>query len=104
MRRKNYGVWCKKPNHWYKPEKLTVFGNRGRYHPGYFASVLDHFGSVFVLELKQEISDRSLDVDVHGCSIDHTLSEHAEGDFHLGSVFGPDTLRHIRNAVSLLMS
>ena len=22
-------VWCKKPNHWYKPEKKAVFGFRG---------------------------------------------------------------------------
>jgi hypothetical protein len=54
---------------------------------------LDHFGSVLVLELKQEISDRSLDVGEHGCSIYHTLSEHAEGDFHLELEFDPDTLR-----------
>jgi hypothetical protein len=54
---------------------------------------LDHFGSVLVLGRIQEISDRSLDVDEHGCSIDHTFSERAEGDFHLRSGFGPDTLR-----------
>ena len=54
---------------------------------------MDHFGSVLVLELKQEISDRSLDVGEHGCSIYHTLSEHAEGDFHLESEFDPNTLR-----------
>ena len=22
-------LWCKKPNHWYKPEKKAVFGNHG---------------------------------------------------------------------------
>ena len=43
--------------------------------------------------MKQEISDRALDVGEHGCSVDHTLSERAEGDFHIGSEFGPDTLR-----------
>ena len=55
--------------------------------------MLDHFGSVLVLERKQEISDRSLDVGEHGCSICHTLSAHAEGDLHLESEFDPDTLR-----------
>ena len=55
--------------------------------------MLDHIGSVLVRELKQEISDQSLDVDEHSCSIDHTLSERTEGDFHLGSELDPDTLR-----------
>ena len=53
---------------------------------------MDHFDSVLVPGRIQEISDRSLDVDAHGCSIDHILSEHAEGDFHLESEFDPDTL------------
>jgi hypothetical protein len=41
----------------------------------------------------QEISDRSLDVAEHSSSIERTLSEHAEGNFHLRSEFDPDTLR-----------
>jgi hypothetical protein len=41
----------------------------------------------------QEISGQSLDVDEHGYSIHHTLSERDKDDFHLGSGFGPDILR-----------
>ena len=39
---------------------------------------MDHFGSVLVLIRIQEISNRSLDVGEHGCSICHILSEYAE--------------------------
>ena len=28
-RQVKHPVWCKKPNHGYKPEKKAVFGNRG---------------------------------------------------------------------------
>ena len=69
-----------KPNHG-KTENKTAFYNRGGCFPGYFAFVLVQFGSVLVRELKQEISDRFLDVDEHGCGIDHIFQNVLKGTF-----------------------
>jgi hypothetical protein len=54
---------------------------------------LDRFGSVLVLEPKQEISDRPLDVGEHGCSNHHTSSIPDGDDFHSKLEFDPDASR-----------